>query len=77
VCGAAAVAVVVPGVGGGVAADVGSGTVVVVVGTVAAVVVSDVSWRADQTAAVTTATTTHSNTIRRASTASVCLLDGR
>jgi hypothetical protein len=67
----------VPGVGGGVAAEVGSGTVVVVVGTVAAVVVSAVSWRADQTAAVTTVTTAHSNTIRRASTASVCPLDDR
>jgi hypothetical protein len=76
VCGAAAV--VVPGVGGGVAADVGSGTVVVVVvGTIADVVVSAVSWRADQIAAVTTATTAQSNTIRRASTASVCPLDGR
>jgi hypothetical protein len=61
----------VPGVGGGVAAVVGSGRVVVVVGDVADVVTA-VSWRADQMAAVSTTTTAHPNTIRRANTASVC-----
>ena len=66
-----AVAVVVPGVGGGAAIVVGSGLVVVVVGTVAAVVFTSVSCRADHTAADSTATTAQSRTIRRTSTASV------
>jgi len=52
-------------------AVVESGTVVVVVGLVAAVVFTSVSCRADQTAAESTATTAQSNMIRRTSTRSV------
>jgi hypothetical protein len=55
------------GVGGGAATVVASG--VVVVGAVAAVVFTSVSCRSDQTAADSTATTAHSRTIRRTSTA--------